>query len=126
MAVADADKASRHGGEGKVTGLTSRHLFPAERSRYRRFGPGADRIGGCHGPVLGILVVVHKHPVPLLLPPFAGSDRWSASLHLPCQGQSGTAHLIEAPPALDPNVYMDAARARGLGPPGQAEVLERL
>ena len=64
--------------------------------------------------------------MPLFLPPLAGGERRRPALDLPGKGKCGAAYLGEAPASLDPSVDVDSARPGGLGPAGQAVVLQHL
>src|SRR5207249_7847221 len=70
--------------------------------------------------VLGVLVVVEEAAVALLLPPLAARALGRPPLHLARERQRRAPHLVEAPAALEADVDVHAARARGLGPPGKA------
>src|SRR5438093_6221217 len=125
MAVADLGEARRHCGEGKVAWLTAVHLIPAEWRRHPRVGLGPHRVGRGHGPVLGILVVVHEYAMALLLPPLARRNARRAPLDLARERQRRPAHLVEGPAPLDAHIDVHPARARGLGPAGEPVVLQR-
>ena len=62
----------------------------------------------------------------LLLPPLARRERGGAPLDLACDRQRRAPHLGERPPAIDADVHVDAARARGLWPPDEADIGEHL
>ena len=94
----------RHGGQGEVLRHHVGHLVPAQRERDPGVGERPDGVGGGHGPVLRVLVVVQEHAVPLLLPPARGGDRRRPPLHVPRQRQRGAPDLRVRPAPLDPDV----------------------
>src|SRR5207245_11446762 len=71
MAIAQLREALGHSGEREIGRVGARHFVPAERRRDPRIGRGPYRVGGGHGPVFGVLVVVHEHAVALFLPTLA-------------------------------------------------------
>ena len=83
--------------QGEVAELGVGHLVPGQRRGDRGVGHRPHRVGGRHGAVLGVLVVVDEDAVALLLPPLAGGDVGRAPLDLAGHGQGGAAHLGEAP-----------------------------
>src|SRR5207302_445327 len=91
-----------------------------------RLGYRSDRVGARDGAILGVLVVVEEHAMAFLLPPLARGDLGRAPLDLARQRQSRAPHLHISPPTLDPRVDVDAARARGFGPAGEAVIGEHL
>ena len=61
----------------------------------------------------------------LLLPPLRRRERRHAALDLARQRERRASHLREAPARLDPHVDVHAARAAGLGPAPEPELLEQ-
>ena len=122
--VAYLGKPGRHGSDREGRRITPRHLVPQQRRRYPGVGQRPDRIGGCDGAVLGVLVVIDEDAVPLLFPPFAGCDVGSAPLHLAGERHRGAADVGERPARLDPGVDVETAGPRRLRPGGQAEILQ--
>src|SRR5918995_7441110 len=125
VAVAGLPKACRHRCQGEVVRLAAVYLIPAERCRDSCVRLWPDRVSRSHGSILGVLVVVHENSVAFLLPPFAGRNSRCPPLHLPCQGEGGSTHLVEGPSALDSDVDVNSSGARGLGPANQPELLQR-
>jgi hypothetical protein len=115
------DRADREGIRHTVG-----HLFPIKRSGHTSVWSRSHRVGRGHRPVLGVLVVIEEDAVPLLFPPLAGGEVRRAALHLPGEGNSGPADLGERPVCGDPAVDVQAARARGLRPPNEAELVQDL
>src|SRR5919106_5302494 len=124
MPVAELLEASRHGSEGEVGRVAVRDLVPGERRRDARIGRGPHRVRRGDGAVLGVLVVVDEYAVALLFPPFAGGEPGGALFDLARERERRAAYLVEAPAPLDAHADMHAARARGLGPAGQVEVVQ--
>ena len=126
MPVADAREARRHRAQREIGRIGVGDLAPVER-RAKRARRACGRIGvrAGHGAVLGILVVVDEHAVPLLLPPLARGERRHAPLDLAGERQRGAADLVVRPPALDAHEHVQPALARRLRPAAQAVVLER-
>ena len=125
------DRRAGPGGPGTVRSVKSAGSQAGSSSqvsgrRDARVGRGPHRVGGGDGAVLGVLVVVEEDAVPLLLPPLAGGELGRAPLHLARQRQRRPPHLGEAPARRDPHVDVDAARAAGLGPAGEAVLREHL
>src|SRR5205807_6816525 len=87
MAIGQLREALGHGGEREIGRVDARHLVPVERRRDPRLGRRPHRVGGGHGAVLGVLVVVHEHAVALFLPPLARRERGGAALHVARQRQ---------------------------------------
>ena len=114
----------RHGVDGKCGRVTIHDLVPPKRRRDPGVRQRADGVGGGDGPVLGVLVVVHEHPVPFLFPPLAGGDVGSAPFDFPRERHGGPADVGERPARFDPGVDVEAPRARRLRPGGQAKILQ--
>src|SRR5688572_31786286 len=72
VTVTELLEALGHGGKGEIGRIAVRDLFPRERRRDPRIGCRPYRIGGCHGAVLGVLVVIDEDALALFLPPLAG------------------------------------------------------
>src|SRR3990172_7164215 len=89
-------------------------------------GGGAEGIGGGDRLVLGILVVVEEHAVALLLPPFRGRLFRGGGFDVAGEGESGSTHFRVGPTTLDPDVHVDPAAARCLGPADETDGVERL
>ena len=63
--------------------------------------------------------------MPLFLPPLARRQAGRAPLDLARERERRPAHLVERPAPLDAHVDVHAARARGLRPADEAEVVQR-
>src|SRR2546430_2517287 len=72
------------------------------------------------------MVVVPKTAAPLLFPPAARGEAGGPPFHLPGEGQRGPAYLGERPVPLDAAEDVEAARAGGLRPAGEPDVVEDL
>src|SRR5436190_21856935 len=125
MSVADRGEALRHRSQREVLRVGSIDLVPVEWRGDPRVGSGSYRISRRDRAIFRVLIVVDEHPLPLFLPPFAGCNTRRTTLHFARQGQRRTPDLVEPPPGLDPHEEMHAARAGGLGPTDQANILER-
>ena len=97
----------------------------ASGAETRASGRRPHGVRGGDRAVLGVLVVVEKHALAFFLPPLARRAPGHAPLDFARQRQRGATHLVERPAPLDAHVDVHAARARGLRPAHQAEVLER-
>ena len=115
-----------HRGQREVLRDHQRHLVPAEWERDPGVRRGPHGVRGGHGAVLGVLVVVDEHAVPLLLPPLGGGEGGGAALHVAGEGQGRAADLREAPATLDAHVDVDPARAGRLRPANEAHVRKGL
>src|SRR6185295_332495 len=93
--VAESSEAFGHRRQSEIGGLAAGYLIPGERRRHAGVVSGSHGVGGGHRAVLGVLVVVDEHAVPLFLPPLAGRDGWRAPLDLARERQRGAAHLGE-------------------------------
>ena len=116
----------RHGGDGERRGPAAGNLVPRQRRRNPGVRRRPHRIGGGDRPVLGVLVEVDEHALPVFLPPPAGGQLRGTALHLAGHRLGGQPHLLERPVRSDAGVDVEAARPGGLGPGGQAVVLEHL
>ena len=102
-------------------------LVPADRGGYGRLRYAAYRVGAGDGVVAGVLVERRKHGgVTVLAPPGGRDVVRRAAFDLAGEGVRGPPQLGKAPPRLDPDVDVQAITARGLGPPGRAELAEYL
>ena len=101
MAVADLGETLRHRPEGEVRRVAVVHFIPGERRGYAGVGRRAHRVGRRHGPVLRILVVIHKDALALLLPPLAGGEPVAAAFHLARERERRAPHLVKAPAGFD-------------------------
>ena len=99
--------------------------MPVKRSRDTRIGQRAHGIRGARRPILGVLVVVEKHAVTLLLPPFRTGQGGHPPLDCTRQRERRAAHFAEGPARLDPHIHMHPARAAGFGPAAKAHFLEQ-
>src|SRR5256885_1328870 len=117
MTVADLRETFRHRAESEVFWIGAIDFVPAQWRRNARVRRRPDRVRRRHGTVLGVLVVVHEHTLPLFFPPLAGRELRCAPFHFPSQGQRRPAHLVKAPPPLDAHEEMHAARACSAAPP---------
>ena len=124
--VADRGKARRYRVDREGLGLDGRHLVPGQWGGDPRVRQRPHGIGGRHGAVLGVLVVVEEDPVPLLLPPLGRGEIRHTPLHVPREGERRPADLRERPARLDPDVDVDAARSGRLGPADEPDGLQRL
>ena len=114
----------RNGVEPQLGRLDVRDLAPTRAgSRPARRAP-ADRVARGDRAVARVLVVVDEDAVALLLPPFAGGVLRQAPLDLARQRQRRAADLDVVPARLDPDVDVDATRARGLRIADQSVLLE--
>ena len=114
MRVADRREPRRDRSHRKVGWVHLRHLRPGQRRGHPRIRQRPHRVSARRRPVLRVLVVVQKHPVPLFLPPLRGRKRRHLTFHGPSQRQSRPPHLRKTPLRQDRHVDVDAARARGL------------
>ena len=119
-------QSARHRLNGQVGRFDVGHLVPFQGAGDPGIGDRAHRVGAGHGAVPGVLVVVDEHPVTFLLPPLAGGQGGGAPLDLAGQCQRGAADGGEAVLGDDPHVDVDAPRARGLGVPAEAHLLQHL
>ncbi len=121
-----SDVPPRHGVDRERVRLGPGNLVPPERRRHARVGGRADRVRGGDGSVLRVLVVVEEDAVALLLPPPTGGEVRGAPFDLSRERERRPSDLGERPTAFEPRVDVDPPRARGLGPPDEAEGLEHL
>ena len=124
--VADRREPGGHGVDGELLGPAAGHLVPGQRGGHAGVRSGPDRVGGGHRAVLGVLVVVHEHAVPLFLPPPGRGDLRGPPLDLPGHRHRRGPDLVERPARLDPGVDVHAAGPGRLGPAGQPEVGQHL
>ena len=124
--VATLAEQRRHGRQREVLRDDLGHLVPAQRERHPGVGERPDRVGGRHGPVLRVLVVVEEHPVALLLPPLGGRDRGRTPLDVARERERRPPNLAVGPAALDAHVDVDAPRPRRLRPADQPHRVEGL
>src|SRR5664280_120255 len=110
-----------HGERRRVHGG---HLVPGQRRRDARVGPGPDGVRAGDGAVLRVLVVVDEDAVALLLPPAARGELRNPALDVASECQRGATDLGEGPATLDPDVDVDAAATRRLGPADEVDVHE--
>ena len=80
--VADRLQPGRHREQGEVRRIAQLQFIPADRRRHACVRPRPHRVRRRHGPILGVLVVVDEHALPLLLPPLRGGQRRGPALHL--------------------------------------------
>ena len=113
-----------NGVEPQLGRLDVRDLVPLERAADPCVGHRPDRVARGDRAVARVLVVVDEDPVPLLLPPLAGGVLRQAPLDLARQRKGRAADLDVVPARLDPDVDVDAARARGLRIADQSVLLE--
>src|SRR6185369_7902352 len=78
--IADLRESLRNRQYGKIGWLTIGDLIPMQRSGHAGVGERADGIRGACRPILRVLVVVEKHAMALLFPPFRGSQSGRATL----------------------------------------------
>src|SRR5205814_10003101 len=90
-----------------------------------RFGQRTHRVRRTSGAVLRILVVVEEDAAPLLLPPLGRRQRGCAPLDLAGERECRATHLAEAPPRMDTDVHVHAARATRLRPTAQTKLVEQ-
>src|SRR5437899_1028008 len=81
-AKAGAAEAVGHRLQRELGWIDRGHLVPRQRRRDPRVGRRSHRVGGSHGAVLGVLVVVEEDAVPLFFPPLRGGELRGAPLDL--------------------------------------------
>src|SRR5206468_4448941 len=116
----------RDRGDGEGFGFTAGDLIPGQRRRDPGIGGRTDRVGGGDRAVLRILVVIEEDAVTFFFPPAAGGDLGGTPFDFTSEGNRGAADLRECPAWLDPAIDVEASRAGGLGPAGQAKIIEDL
>ena len=116
----------RDGVDREGSGFTACDFIPRQRRRDPGIGGGTDRVGGGDRAILGILVVVEEDTVALFFPPAAGGDVGRTPFDFTSESNRGPTDLRECPAWLDPAIDVETSRAGGLGPAGQAEVIEDL
>ena len=101
-------------------------LVPGERRGHARVRRRPHRIGRGDGAVLGVLVVVDEDAVALLLPPLAASRVVGARRSTSRASASAARRTSSKLQRVSMRTYdVHAARARGLRPADQTEVVER-
>jgi len=124
VGVADFGEALGHGQDGEVGWVGVGYLVPVERCGDACVGKRADGVGAGGGAVFGVLVVVEEDAVTLFLPPFGAGEGGDSPLDGACEGEGGAADFGEGPARVDADVDVHAAGAAGLGPAGEAVLLE--
>ena len=125
MRVTDRREPPGHSQHREVCRLTLGDLVPVHGRRHARVRQWAHRVGRARRAVLRILVVVEEHAAPLFLPPLGRRQRRRASLHLARERERRASHLGERPPLLDTHVDVHPARAAGLRPPAEPELVQQ-
>ena len=117
-----------HGEDGEVVGHAVVDLVPPDRRGHPRLGHAAHRVGRGDGVVAGVLVVVDEQlrGVAVLAPPRRGDLSPGPPLDLACEGERGTAYVLEPVVGRDPYVDVQARAAAGLREPDRAELVEHL
>src|SRR5688572_18466365 len=124
MPVAELLEARGHAGEREIARVAAVDLIPRKRRRDARLRGRTHRVRGSDGAILCVLVVVDEDAVALFLPPLARGELRRPALHVAGERQSGAAHLVEGPAPLDARADVHAARARGLRPANEVEIVE--
>ena len=122
--IAEFRETPRNREYGEIGRLAVRDLMPVQRRGDSRIGQRTHGIRRAGGPILGVLILVEEHPVPLLFPPFRTGQ--GGRTPLDCAGQSDrrAAYFAEGPTRLNPHVHVHPAGAAGLGPATKAHFLE--
>ena len=117
---------SGHRADREDFGLHAGDLVPVQRCRNARVRDRSHAVGGRHGPIAGVLVVVDEHAVAFLLPPLRRRDVGDAALDLACERERPAPDLGEGPLGPDPHVHVDPLLPAGLRETGQPVLVEHV
>jgi hypothetical protein len=110
--------------KGKVCGIAVGNFAPTKWRRHSCIRNGTHRISRTSGAIFCVLVVIEKHAVALLFPPFRTCNFRSSPFDGTRQRDCRTPHFCETPSRFNPNVDVHATRPASLWPATQAGLLQ--